>query len=226
MYMSRAKLLPEAMSSKVIRGNMGNEHNIHRLVWSLFSDGTDAKRNFIYRQESSGSLPSFYLVSENEPIDELDVWDLDVKHYDPMLKSGQKLAFSLRANPIVSKRDENDKQHRHDVVMDEKFRLKMENGGNVKLNMPDIVQRKGSEWLLRKGDMNGFSIDGEQVRVDAYQNHKLFKPKGKHHVSFNTVDIMGTLTVTDPDMFRDALFEGIGPSKGFGCGLLLVRPLR
>ncbi|ABE51569.1 type I-E CRISPR-associated protein Cas6/Cse3/CasE [Methanococcoides burtonii] len=224
--MSRAKLLPEAMSSKAIRGNMGNEHNVHRLVWSLFPVNEDDKRKFIYRQDSMGSLPSFYLVSENEPIDELNVWDIDVKQYDPILKSGQKLAFSLRANPIVSKRDENDKQHRHDVVMDEKFRLKMENGGDIEPNMPDIVQRKGSEWLLRKGDMNGFSINAEQIRVDAYQNHKLFKPKGKHHVSFSTVDIVGTLTVTDPDIFRDALFKGIGPAKGFGCGMLLVRPLR
>ena len=171
MYMSRAKLLPKAMSSKVMRGNMGNEYNVHRLVWSLFSNGKDTKRNFIYRQESIGSFPTFYFVSENKPMDESNVWDIDVKHYDPILKSDQKLAFSLRVNPIVSRRDENNKQHRHDVVMDEKFRLKMDNGGDVDVYMPDIVQRKGSEWLLKKGDMNGFSLEGGQVRVDGYQNH-------------------------------------------------------
>lgn len=226
MYMSRAKLLPTAVSDKSVI-TMGSSYNIHRLVWSLFSKGSDEKRSFLYRQESDGTLPTFYIVSESEPEAESKLWDINVKSYEPVLRSGQELSFSLRANPIVSKRDENGKQHRHDVVMDEKFSMKKESSG--KDNCPsvsEIVQRKGIEWLQKKADKSGFSIEEEQVRADGYRNHKFYKPNGKHNISFNTIDFTGVLTVKHPALFKQALFNGIGPAKGFGCGLLLVRPMR
>ncbi|WP_407081634.1 type I-E CRISPR-associated protein Cas6/Cse3/CasE [Methylomonas montana] len=31
------------------------------------------------------------------------------------------------------------------------------------------------------------------------------------------------MQITDPEKFRQALFQGIGRSKAFGCGLLMVR---
>ena len=151
--------------------------------------------------------------------------DINIKSYDPVLRSGQELSFSLRGNPIVSKRDKNGKQHRHDVVMDEKFRMKKENSGkDYDVNISEIVQQKGVEWLQKKAEASGFSIEKEQVRADGYCNHKFYKPNRKHNISFNTIDFTGVLTVTDPEMFKKVLFEGIGPAKGFGCGLLMVRP--
>nr|WP_321497766.1 type I-E CRISPR-associated protein Cas6/Cse3/CasE [uncultured Methanolobus sp.] len=224
--MSRARFLPEAVSGKSFT-NMGSSYNIHRLVWSLFSKGPNDERSFLYRQESDGTVPKFYIVSENEPDDESGLWDINIKSYDPVLRSGQELSFSLRGNPIVSKRDKNGKQHRHDVVMDEKFRMKKENSGkDYDVNISEIVQQKGVEWLQKKAEASGFSIEKEQVRADGYCNHKFYKPNGKHNISFNTIDFTGVLTVTDPEMFKKVLFEGIGPAKGFGCGLLMVRLVR
>ena len=226
MYMSKAKLLPPIVSDKSFT-NMGSSYNIHRLVWSLFSKEYDNERSFLYRQESDGTLPTFYIVSESEPENESEVWDINVKSYNPALRPGQELSFSLRANPIVSKRDEKGKQHRHDVVMDEKFSMKKESSDkDNRPHVSEIVQRKGVEWLQKKADKSGFSIDEEQVRADSYRNHRFYKPNGKHNISFNTIDFTGVLTVTNPTLFKQALFEGIGPAKGFGCGLLLVRPVR
>jgi CRISPR system Cascade subunit CasE len=37
------------------------------------------------------------------------------------------------------------------------------------------------------------------------------------------VDFEGTIEITDPGIFVEALFTGIGPAKAFGCGLMLVR---
>ncbi|MCF6252652.1 MAG: type I-E CRISPR-associated protein Cas6/Cse3/CasE [Methylococcaceae bacterium] len=34
---------------------------------------------------------------------------------------------------------------------------------------------------------------------------------------------MGTLQITDVDKFKKILFDGIGRSKAFGCGLLMIR---
>ncbi|WP_407356497.1 type I-E CRISPR-associated protein Cas6/Cse3/CasE [Methanolobus sp. WCC5] len=224
--MSRAKLLPEAALDKSFN-NVGSSYNIHRLVWSLFSKGADDERSFLYRQESEGTVPKFYIVSKSEPRDESGLWDIDVKSYEPVLQPGQELSFSLRANPIVSKRDENGKQHRHDVVMDEKFRMKKEKSSTYDYShVSEIVQQKGVKWLQKKAENNGFFIEEEQVRADGYRNHRFYKPTGKHNISFNTIDFTGVLTVNDPELFKKILFEGIGPAKGFGCGLLLVRPIR
>jgi CRISPR system Cascade subunit CasE len=110
--------------------------------------------------------------------------------------------------------------------MNEKFRIKKENSGvNIYSDISEIVQNKGVEWLENKSDKNGFSVDSNQIRADWYQSQKFNKPNGKQHISFNTVDFTGILTVTKPDLFKSALFNGIGPAKGFGCGLLLVRPV-
>ncbi|MCI5220551.1 MAG: type I-E CRISPR-associated protein Cas6/Cse3/CasE, partial [Candidatus Electrothrix sp. LOE2] len=43
------------------------------------------------------------------------------------------------------------------------------------------------------------------------------------NIQFSLLDLSDRLTVTDPNVFTRALFRGIGPAKGFGCGLLLVR---
>jgi CRISPR system Cascade subunit CasE len=36
----------------------------------------------------------------------------------------------------------------------------------------------------------------------------------------------GRLLITDPDALRAALVTGIGPAKGYGCGLLTLAPVR
>jgi CRISPR system Cascade subunit CasE len=60
--------------------------------------------------------------------------------------------------------------------------------------------------------------------VDGYIQHRFVKPKKKQMVQISTLDFTGLLTVTDPERFTTALFNGIGPAKGFGCGLMMVRP--
>jgi CRISPR system Cascade subunit CasE len=37
------------------------------------------------------------------------------------------------------------------------------------------------------------------------------------------LDFEGRLKIVDADRFKQALFEGIGSAKAFGCGLMLVR---
>ena len=37
--------------------------------------------------------------------------------------------------------------------------------------------------------------------------------------------LAGTLTVTDPDTLRQALFTGIGRQRAFGCGMLRLKPV-
>ncbi|KKH96221.1 hypothetical protein EO95_18050 [Methanosarcina sp. 1.H.T.1A.1] len=232
--MSRASLKPEAAANKdfwKLAMDLGDNYRIHRAIWSLFEKDPDKKRDFLYRQDEKDGFPSFYIVSEHAPENHSDLWSIESKKYTPSLFPGQKLVFSLRANPIVTRWDEDENgkphQHRHDVVMDAKTRMEKEGIPENKIpQVPDIVQEEGVEWLQKKGDLNGFEVSEGQVIATGYCCNRFYKPKGKHSVTISTIDFSGILTVTDPESLTDALYKGIGPAKSFGCGLMLVRSAR
>ena len=82
-------------------------------------------------------------------------------------------------------------------------------------------------WLCDKGERLGFVVvrDARQGRLkfqaEGYQWHAL--PKKGKNAGFSSVDFEGEIEVVDAELFAKALFAGIGPAKGFGCGLLLIR---
>ncbi len=194
----------------------------HRLVWNLFADRPDRKRDFLYRHETVDSLPTFYTVSEREPRDYSGLWEICGKPYIPKVVVGQQLAFTLRANPIRSKRDKQGRQHRHDVIMDEKAQLKT-NGKTKNSCIQEMIQRQGIAWLESRAVDYGFSFAQQDLRVEGYRQHSFYGKEGK--ISFSTLDFNGILSVADIEMFIAALYHGIGPAKGFGCGLMMVRRL-
>jgi len=198
-------------------------YHAHQLVWKMFADHPDRQRDFLYRHESVNGLPTFYTVANREPVNNLELWDIRTKEYRPQLRPEQRLGFTLSANPIRSRRDESGRQHRHDVVMEAKLKLAKE-GENFYLS--EIVQEHGFRWLEERAGSHGFQVLRNDVRVDGYQQRKLFKRKSGNPISFSILDFNGILTVTEPDIFIEkCLFRGMGSAKGFGCGLMLVRKI-
>ncbi len=196
-------------------------YSAHQLVWDLFSDGPGRRRDFLYRQETTGTRPRFYAVSHRPPINHKGLWAMSSKNYDPKITRGERLAFTLRVNPVRTKKDDKGRQHRHDVVMDAKRQL----GSSRKDHLiQDVIQETGGKWLLERCGALGFDVATASLRINGYRQHKFYKGKHVTPVSFSTLDINGILTVTNPEEFVEkCLFGGIGPAKGFGCGLMLVR---
>ncbi len=91
------------------------------------------------------------------------------------------------------------------------------------------VDRELGRWLDRQGKQHGFALLEDRyglpkLQNSAYRWHALHKKRDKGEKSgFSSVDFTGELQVTDEHKFLKALFEGIGRSKAFGCGLLLVK---
>ena len=221
MLISRVRLQPDAAEKKEFWEHVDSAYHMHSLVWDLFTDGPERKRDFIFRQDMVHGLPAFFCVSDRAPNDRKGIWIVEPKQYAPVVKKDQMFSFVLRANPIRAKRDDEHKQHRHDVVMEAKTRLKEKTG-----ELPreaDIVQEAGFVWLAQKGDANGFSIRNGDIRADGYLQHQFKKTKGDHEIRISTIDFTGILTVSDPDLFVRALFTGIGPAKGFGCGMMMIK---
>lgn len=226
MFMSRAQLRKEAIYNHDLSRLISSEYHVHQMVWDLCSDSPTRCRDFLYRYRDDLIMPSFFIVSSRELSDTRCMFHVETKPYSPIIRKGLYLQFSLRANPIRTKRDEKGRQHRHDVVMECKTRLNQRMVSNDKLpGLPEIVQMAGFTWLSTKGETSGFSIREGDVRVERYLSRKFIKPGKNRPVQFSTLDFNGMLTVTDEELFLNALYHGIGPAKGFGCGLMMVRPV-
>jgi len=221
MFISKA--VPQS-SSKAFLSGIGASSDInyrtHQQLWKLFPNGKSGKRTFLYRKELATSKSFFIIVSVDEPVEDGSIWQVDTKQYEPKLTVGQQLAFSLRANPIKTKRDENGKQKRHDVVME--LKRKTEN-----LPMQKLEQSAGGEWIKSRSNRNGFELKENSLIVSGYRQHHLFKKKKpdekKDDIRFSTLDFTGILKITDVEIFTNMLYKGIGSAKGFGCGLMMVK---
>ena len=83
---------------------------------------------------------------------------------------------------------------------------------------------RGRSRLRPPGDRRRTFFCLEAVRADGYRQYEFSKRAGKQPVRLSTVDFTGILVVANPSCFlQDALCRGLGPAKGFGCGLMLVR---
>ena len=210
----------------------------HQWLWKFFPSSEDQTRDFIFRRHELEQMPRFYVVSHRPPIAFSEAWQVQSRIYDPQLQEGQRLSFQLRANPVITKKNEAGKSQRHDVVMQAKKQLLAEHGLSKEAKWADwkdesskpllyeLVQKHCAEWFDGVAKRNGFEIvrtdeDEPQLQVDAYEQNKA--GKRDHNICFSAVDFSGELLVTNSELFQLALFNGLGHAKAFGCGLLLVR---
>jgi len=223
MFFSRIELNRSGTGvARLLKMMSADDYRHHQFVWQLFK-GVE-ERDFLYRREDAGNWPRYYTVSCREPTDHDGLWTIETKPYAPKLAGGMNLAFSLRVNPVVTRKDDSGRQHRHDVVMDHKRKIGFGNlPRSERPSLPQIMREAGLEWLRGRAARHGFSFDDGLVTVDAYEQHQSLKKEGGKPISFSTLDCGGVLTVTDSAVFSKTLFSGIGPAKGMGCGLLMVR---
>lgn len=222
-YFSRITLKAGRIDPEQLAGlACGNGYKEHQALWRLFAGDPDAERDFLFRRDELYHGLRYVVVAEREPEDRDGIWLIETKPYDPTISVGQRLAFSLRANPVVKRKGEDGKSRRHDVVMDEKQRgvyrsqLRQEREADHQ-----IAQRVGVAWLRQRAVGHGFAITEDSVAVDGYHQHR--SPKRGKQIAYSSIDFAGVLRVEDPRLFAKALISGIGPAKAFGCGLMLVR---
>lgn len=95
--------------------------------------------------------------------------------------------------------------------------------------MKAAVENALEHWMISKGERNGFLICRDKygqskLQSSGYLWHSLReKDKKAKKPGFSSVDFTGEVEVTDVAKFKHALFNGIGRSKAFGCGLMLVK---
>ena len=226
-YLSRARLRRNASVGALAPLLLGEEDRKektrqpgHHLVWSLFADDGRRKRDFLWREMNQ--LGAFMILSARTPMDRHELFEIDEpKLFAPNLTGGDRLRFSLRANPVIRRRDQKRSYSvKHDVVMDA---LRILPTGQRAEKRLDIVRERGMAWLEAQATKGGFLVDSHDVAIDSYRQHRIRRNGGASALTFSTLDFDGVLEVTDPSAFQAGLVHGFGASKAYGCGLMLIR---
>ena len=223
LYLSRARLRRDATVQALLpllqSDNNRSRHPGHHLVWSLFTDGPDRRRDFLWREMEQGT---FLILSTRRPVDHHALFDIDApKPFAPVLETGDCLQFSLRANPVVRRYDpRRGRSVKHDVVMDA---LRSRLGGERAEHRLTVMREQGFAWLERQAGRAGFMVKPHSVRVDGYAQHRVTRKGTVPAMSFSTLNFDGLLTVSNPDAFLAAIADGFGAAKAYGCGLMLIR---
>ncbi len=94
------------------------------------------------------------------------------------------------------------------------------------------IDKALENWMKKQGERLGFELATDdngltKLQNSAYTWHGLPQKAAKkgEKSGFSSIDFSGELQITDPEKFRQTLFHGLGRSKAFGCGLLMVKLL-
>ncbi len=236
LYLSRLTISPNAAAIKALidpqphetekrlhdhaRGRTMDAH--HRLIWSVFGDDPDRTRDFLWRAEDKGR---FLVLSARPPDNQVGLFiNPEIKEFTPDLRTGDRLAFVLRANATRSRRGPTDSQtrgNRVDVVMDAIHSLP--SGEQRREARMAKAQEAGEDWFERQGEKAGFKLqqffvaDYSVVPLPSYRGPRSKQPQ------FGVLNMTGEIIVTEPTVLMNHITQGFGRAKAFGCGLMLIR---
>lgn len=235
-YLSRVSLrrdVPAAALRAVLLPTGGDERtaSAHRLIWTLFADLPGRTRDFLWRDAGQGE---FYILSRRAPEDRHGLFRMDPPQlFAPRLTVGDRLSFLLRVNATVARSSGlNMRGKPCDVVMDALYHAP---DGARSETRSGVLVAVAKKWMTNRGAKSGFEIrdETEPERVDpmcggpvqvlGYQVMRVDRGQGKQKLSAGVLDLQGELEVRNPDLLIDAINEGFGRAKAFGCGLMLIR---
>lgn len=227
MYFSRIQLKNDIVASHNINHLLAQGfYQEHKLIWNFFEKAKDLDRDFLYRRLDQGRQPIYYILSKRLPVADFGIWKIDTKEYKPIINENKRYAFQLRVNPVVTTKPdgrESKKRKRMDVYTDAILKNKQLPASQQRANR-EILQETGLKWLENRSQKNGFLVNPLEIVINSYQHLTGRQDRKKNKISLGVIDFSGFLTVTDSVLFQNALLEGIGPAKAFGCGLLLLKP--
>ncbi|MDO4244097.1 MAG: type I-E CRISPR-associated protein Cas6/Cse3/CasE [Actinomyces sp.] len=222
MFLTRIELDP---GRRLARKYLGSPQVMHAVIMKAAGDAPPEGPGRVLWRVDRGATTLLYLLTPVEPDCEQILTEacapgqqartLDYSPFLGRLDTGQVWAFRLTANPsraVPQGAGARGKRFGHVTIEQQRTWL------------VDRVPGYGFELLPAAGDAAESSLtvvrrarpvfgreNPEQGRLD--------------RVTINQTVYEGRMRVTEPDTLRQALVEGIGRSKAYGCGLMtLARP--
>lgn len=217
MYLSKMALNPARRGGRFL---LGNPQAMHAAVMSSFPPADTEGKRVLWRVDRLNHDVNLYVVSHMEPdfshVIEQAGWATSTwqtRDYLPLLErvaNQQQWGFRLQANPV-----------------------KQSAMGETKgKRLAHVTPDQQIEWLKQRSHANGFLIaDGPDgapwVQVNSKTKSTFARQDPNHSgkrgaVTLVRVQFDGQLVVTDKELFKTALMQGIGRAKAYGCGLLTI----
>lgn len=205
---------------KQSRDALRDVQNFHRLIIDGFTGWVSSEQArsalnilFAFRADTDGILrvvvqspfqPSWDDIDSSALLETPATWTLNTSNH----QEGSSVHFELRAAPTRAVR-----------------RPAPHRGTRRAIHHRD----EQLAWLERRLSAAGLTITYADVshRIDLRSETKDLpsKRRGKQTDRFllNTYRFTGVATITHRESYQQALLNGIGPGKAYGCGLLLTR---
>lgn len=210
MHLTRFEINPARRDA---RSMLASPQRMHAAVLAAFPESRDDGR-ILWRLDEGRHDVVLYVVSPGKPdlthlVETIGrpTYGWQTGDYGPFLDrlvAGERWAFRLRANPVHT--------------------VRSGDGGRGK-RFGHVTAEQQTAWFHRQAQRHGFfvvtgSADAPDVVLRTRRTLR-FDRRGRT-VTLSTAVFEGTLQVDDPDALREALVGGIGPAKGYGCGLLTL----
>lgn len=236
LWLSRLAL---DLRDRAVHRDVGDSQKMHGRLLEAFAPGTTrAEHGLLYRLEPDprgdrgrivalvqstvvpnwSHLPAGYLHGDDWAAGGDDLPDPPKPLHEPYraLQAGDVLRFRLRANPTK-------KIHTTEETRTPGKRATGPNGTRKPLTRDELPA-----WLARKGEQHGFRLLDARHQPDPIAGKEQTGFKGtrpdRTRLTHAAVLFEGVLEITGADLFRAALWGGIGPGKAYGFGLLSIAP--
>ncbi|MEV3871514.1 type I-E CRISPR-associated protein Cas6/Cse3/CasE [Streptomyces sp. NPDC049906] len=190
-----------------------------RVLWRV--DHEPSGRALLYVTSPSRPDLTHLVEQAGWPAAEGPGWDsFPYGDFLGALAAGDSWGFRLTANPV------------HAVRLSEDRTVRTK-------RLAHVTARQQLGWLLKRQKANGFEVlrkpeerrlpgvdEGYEVMLRDRLPLKFRRPTGaKGDVQFTRVTYDGRLRVTNVDLLRRALTQGLGKAKAYGCGLMTLAPV-
>lgn len=201
-YITQIDLTPNVVKEQKIT----DTYSLHRVVYDQFdltgSCEEGQRQAPLWTVSNSDVVKKLIILSSIEPRNvesEAVMQARSVKEMPEDLLEHSDYLFKITVNPVLVRRNE---------------KLKV-------IPIKDVTEIK--KWFVNKCLKNGMEVNCSSLDLIS-KKADIFKANNIKNV-INKCVVQGQLKVIDPEKFRYAIFNGIGRSKTFGCGLMQVLPI-
>lgn len=224
---ARRLFVDPQLAKGAILGEFAQQPVAERVLWRLgrrVVAGRPVQGELLILTQSK---PSWNGLVERFGYPGQEAGEPQVRSYEPLLglvAVGREFAFCVNVNPV-----QNTVNPRHPTASQTE-RLARDNHLRS-IRMAHRTAAAQTAWFVDRATTWGFEIAettvGEpDVRIVDRRSVEFTKGGAeRHRVHLGTATFEGRLRVIDTARFTHSLLAGIGPAKGYGCGLLTLARL-
>jgi CRISPR system Cascade subunit CasE len=176
----------------------GSNYKLHQKIWSLYGPTSQA-RPFLYREDVKKNGDTCITILSKKPVEDLPSEGVfEDRQVSESFLSHTKFLMSIKYNPVVSQRTAEGK------------------GVRIPLVSPIEIEKS---FIKKIGENKGFSVERITKVGPSIKMHI------KKDIILNQSEVTAVINVTDRELFEKTFLEGIGYGRGFGFGLLALKPL-